>query len=246
MGMTVADSRGNPISTLEQWKPLVSRNLWREGRSAHALADFVLNRGGAGLLESRISSVVSRPVMLEHGIPELAARFDGYSSGPSRLDIGISGQAGPGRSLFVGLEAKVDEKFGSGTVCEKYLEAVRYSELNPRSNAAVRVRELLSRYFADTADPCSSRFSGVGYQLLTSSAGTTAFQAGVSVFYVAVFRTREFDEERGRINQLDYENFVSLAGGRRLAQDDVGCQAHVLFLDGRQLFCIYEYLDAWF
>ena len=243
MQMRVADSKGNPISATEQWRSIVGQDQWREGRSAHALADFILNRSGASLVESRISSVVSLPVRLEHGIPERAARFDRYR-GPARLDIGISGQIGSGDSLFVGLEAKVDERFGSGTVCERYLDAIKYMERNPRSNAPARIRELLSEYFADTDEPCASRFSGVGYQLLTSAAGTVAFSADVSVFYVAVFRTLEFDEDRGKINQSDYENFVRLAHGERLKTDDEGCLTHALTLRGKPLVCIYEYFDV--
>ena len=242
MQMRVADSKGNPISTMEHWRSLVRKDQWREGRSAHALADFMLNNSGASLIESRISSVVSLPVRLEHGIPECAARFDMYR-GSARLDIGISGQIGTGDSLFVGLEAKVNERFGR-TVCGKYLEAIKYMERNPGSNAPARIRELLSGYFADTDEPCVSRFSDIGYQLLTAAAGTVASPAHVSVFYVAVFRTREFDEERGKMNQRDYESFVSLTGGERLQPDDGECPARVLTLKGRQLFCIYEYLDV--
>ena len=41
-----------------------------------------------------------------------------------RLDLGITGRTGSGESLFVGLEAKVDEPFGSETVGERYQKAI--------------------------------------------------------------------------------------------------------------------------
>ena len=176
MALKVHDSKGNDIATLEQWSESVRSSHWRPGRSAYSLADFIMDRNGAAHLESRISSVLSRPVRLERGTPEYAARFDRYR-GPARLDIGISGRAVSGESLFVGVEAKVDESFGSETVCERYRDALQTLSGNPRSKAAERVTGLLSRYFADTDEPCESRFAGVGYQLLTATAGTVSAPA---------------------------------------------------------------------
>ena len=243
MQMNINDSKGNDIKTLEQWSASVSRAHWVEGRSAYALADFILNRNGAAYLESRISSVLSQPVRLEQGAPEYAAKFDRYG-GPARLDIGIAGQTASGESLFVGVEAKVDEPFGSETVCERYQEAVEYLKSNPRSKAAARVEELLSRYLADNDEPCESRFADVGYQLLTASAGTVASDADISVFYVMVFKTRLYNGEKGEENRLDYENFINLVGGECLMRDNEVCLAHDITLDGRRLICIYEYFDV--
>ena len=138
----------------------------------------------------------------------------------------------------MGVEAKVDESFGSETVCERYQDALETLSSNPRSKAAERVTDLLSWYFADTNGPCESRFAGVGYQLLTATAGTVSTPADIALFYVAVFRTREFDEETGRANRLDYGNFIKLAGGECLMEDDEGCLAHELGLDARRLVCI--------
>ena len=243
MQMKVTDSSGNHISTMEQWRPLIRSEHWKKGRSAYSLADFILNRQGAAHMESSISSVLSQPIRLEQGTPEFAARFDGYS-GPARLDIGISGQAGAKQNLFVGVEAKVDEPFGSETVCERYSKAIEYLSSNPRSKAAARVRELVSLYLGDTDEPCESRFADVGYQLLTAAAGTVAQHKDVSVFYVAVFKTGEFDEGKGEENRLDYENFINLAGGERLMQDHEEFLAHEMTLNGRRLICIYEYFNA--
>ena len=55
MQMTINDSHGNAIRTLEKWSASVRRAHWREGRSAYSLADFILNRNGTAHLESRIS-----------------------------------------------------------------------------------------------------------------------------------------------------------------------------------------------
>ena len=241
MNLKVIDSRGNEITNLEQWSRTVKRSHWKPGRSAYSLADFIMSRNGTSHLEARISSVLSRAVTLEQGTPEYAARFDRYG-GPARLDLGISGRTACGDNLFVGLEAKVDEPFGSETVCERWQKATDTLRTKPRSRAAARVRELLSRYFDDDDEPCESRFADVGYQLLTATAGAVAVEADASVLYVAVFRTLDYDEERSRKNRLDYDNFMRVSGGESLVQDGSGFLAHELTLNGRRLVCIYEYL----
>ena len=243
MQMKVTDSSGNHISTMEQWRPLVRPQHWKKGHSAYSLADFILNRQGAAYMASSISSVLSQPIRLEQGTPEYAAKFDRYS-GPARLDIGISGQAGAKQNLFVGVEAKVNEPFGSETVCERYNQAIEYLSSNPRSKAVARVKELLSLYLGDTDEPCESRFAEVGYELLTAAAGTIAQHKDVSVFYVAVFKTGEFDEGKGDENRLDYENFINLAGGERLMRNNEVSLSHEMDLNGRRLICIYEYFNA--
>ena len=243
MPLNVIDSRGNELATLEQWSKTVRRSHWKQGRSSYSLADFILNRKGAAHLESRLSPVLSQPVSLEQGTPEYAARFDRYGR-PARLDLGVTGRTGSGESLFVGLEAKVDEPFGSETVCQRYQEATQTLKSSSRSKAAARVEELLSRYFADDADPCESRFAGVGYQLLTATAGAVAVEADVSVFYVAVFRTLDYDEDQGRKNQVDYDNFMRVSNGECLIKGDTGLLAHQLTLDEKRLVCIHEYFDV--
>ena len=110
MPLKVIDSRGNDITTLEQWSKTVRRSHWKQGRSAFPLADFILNRNRAAHQELRIASILSQPVRLDQATPEYAARFDRHD-GPARLDLGICGRTSSGESVFVGLEAKVDEPY---------------------------------------------------------------------------------------------------------------------------------------
>ena len=114
--MRIISWKGNEISSLENWASLFSESHksrhWKEGRSAYSLSDFIMNHGGGAHLESRISSVLSQPVKLETATPEFLAKFDSYKGNRSNLDLGINGRVGSGASLFVGVEAKVDEEFG--------------------------------------------------------------------------------------------------------------------------------------
>ena len=143
----------------------------------------------------------------------------------------------------MGLDAKVDEPFGSDTVCERYRKAIETLKSNARSKAAARVEELLPRYFDDYDEPCESRFADVGYQLLTGTAGAVVVEADVSVFYVAVFSTRDYHEDKGRKYQFGYDNFIRVSGAECLIKVDTGFLAHALTLDGRRLICIYEYFN---
>ena len=246
--MRVVDSRGRRISSLDEWRSLVfdgtskSRH-WRKGRSAYSLTEFVMDhRKGAAYLERRISSVLARSVKLEVATPEYLAKFDSYPGGPSNLDIGITGHVGcsaPRPRLFVGVEAKVDETFGS-TVDSRYASAVKDMKDGKRTNAPERVKELLSEYFSVSGSPETSRFVGIRYQLLTGTAGTVSASGEVSVFYILVFRTSMYDEEKGLANQRDYERFLEAARARPLMRDGEGFRAEELRLDEKRLVCIYD------
>ena len=192
--MRITGHKGNDIATLDQWRTCVRSEHWKQGRSAYSLADFILNRNGAKILESRVSSALSQPVRLESATPEYRASFDHYRGNPSNLDLGVWGQMGFESTLFVGLEAKVDEPFGDNTVCERYRAAIRELSKNPRSRGGDRIKNLLSLYFSDPSDPCDSRFSQIRYQLLTGTAGTVARQQDLSIFYVLVLSPTWFQQ----------------------------------------------------
>ena len=233
---------------MDDWASLFSsrsmQRQWKEGRSAYSLADFIMNHDGAASLKLHSSSVLSESVTFEHAIPEFEASFDSYQGQPSRLDFGVCGQAGPTQSLFVGVEAKVDEPFGNTTVGQRYGNAVKTRCSGKRTNAPDRVKGLLSRYFSDYDDPRTSKFSGIRYQLLTAAAGTAAVHKDVSVLYVLVFKTRLYDEQKGAENHEDYERFVDCAGGKSIAHDASVSSAHQLMLGGMPLTCIYQYVDV--
>ncbi len=237
--MRITDSKGNVVSTLGQWENCVRPEHWEKCRSAYSLADFIMNRNGAAHLKSRISFVLSQPVTFEVATPEYQARFDSYEGNPSNLDLGITGHIGSRSSLFVGVEAKVDEPFGP-TVIRRYEEAIKTRKNRKSTNADRRVEDLLSHYFSDTDDPCSSRFAGVGYQLLTGTAGTVRVGKDISVFYVLVFKTSKYSEPKGLKNKKVYEEFIQAAGGKPLMQDGKKFRADELTLSGKQLTCIYD------
>ena len=145
-------------------------------------------------------------------------------------------------SLFVGVEAKVDEPFGN-TVKGRYSSAMNRRDARKRTNAPERVKGLLSKYFLVRGSPDSSQFADIRYQLLTGTAGTVAASGEISVFYVLVFRTSMYDERRGLSNLQDYESFAEAARGKLVEREGKSFRADELELVGKRLVCAYGYVD---
>ena len=249
--MKIIDSQGQRITTIDQWRSRFfdgtsKARHWKKGRSAHSLAEFIINaRNGSRYLEEQISTVLSRSVKLEEAKPEYLARFDSYPGNPSNLDLGITGLVGPSGSavsLFVGVEAKVDENFGK-TVGSTFLSAMKRRRAGANTNAPERVKDLLSKYLSCEDQPDSSRFADIRYQLLTGCAGTVATKAEVAVFYVLVFRTPTYDERRSQANLRDYGRFVEAAGGKPLTKVGGFLRADALTLAGKKLVCVYDEME---
>jgi len=239
--MRVEDSEGNLISTMDDWAKLYDTpqqsHQWKKHRSAQSVAEFIINRKGADSIQSRISAVLSQSVSLERATPEVEIRFDKYGRGRVH-DLAIFGQTDSGESLFVGLEAKVDESFGV-YVRDAYLSAKAKQITGTSTKAPERIEELLGLHFSE---PDVSMFD-VRYQLLYATAGTLAAEADISVFYVIVFKTQLYDESIGADNYADYLHFVTSVGGIPIKQDNKEALAHELTLNGKRLVCIYEYFD---
>lgn len=95
-----------PIVSMEDWASLYGtprlRVHWKEGRSAHAIANFMLQRGGAERLRERVAGVIGEQVTFTRAVPEHEIRFDEFGRGRVH-DVGIFGAAASGQSVFVGV-----------------------------------------------------------------------------------------------------------------------------------------------
>lgn len=239
--MRIENSSGREIRTFEDWAALYDtpreRKKWKEHRSAWSVADFVMNRDGVNQLLTRLAGVVGGGVTVDRVVPEFEQRFDRYGQGRVH-DLGIFGHAADGRSVFIGVEAKVDETFG-GTVHDSYLQSKANQITGTSTNAPARIEQLLAMHFAE---PDISMFD-VRYQLLYATAGTLAANADVSVLHVVVFKTPLYDESVGANNYRDYVHFVNKVGGTPLPLDDKGAIAHEITFEDRRLVCVHEYFD---
>lgn len=239
--MQIKDKNDNDITTLELWAKLYDTpqqsHQWVEHRSAYSVAEFILNREGASQLETRVSDALGEQVSFEKAIPEYEVRFDEFGRGRVH-DLGIFGQTESGKSVFVGLEAKVDEPFGA-SVNDAYLKAKARQITGTSTKAPERIEKLLALHFSE---PDPTMFD-VRYQLLYATAGTLAEKADISVLYVAVFKTPLYDEAIGANNYRDYVHFVNKVGAQPIKLGDKGADAHEIHLADRRLVCLHEYFD---
>lgn len=117
--MRIENSSGNEITSLEEWAAIYANpqqsHQWKEHRSAYSVAEFMLNHNGGDAIQSRVSEALGYSVQLDRAIPEYEVRFDQYGRGRVH-DLGVFGHTKTGKSIFVGVEAKVDEPFGASAL----------------------------------------------------------------------------------------------------------------------------------
>lgn len=236
--MKVIDYDKNQINNIKVWeekffKGSQKEKHWKKGRSAYSLADFVMNNNGADVIRDLISKVIGRNVVLEKAIPEWEIRFDEFGHGREH-DLGIWGKVEEtNESLFIGLEAKVDETFGP-SVLDAYVIA-KTKQLNEIStNAPQRVEKLLQRNFK----PVKLEHWNIRYQLLYATVGTISENADISVLLVIVFKTDKYDELIGKDNYKDYVKFLKAIKAEKISNDK-HIEAHKIGVDDKTLYSIY-------
>ena len=239
--MRIETSQGLEIRSLNDWKKLYETpkliKHWKEHRSAYSVADFVLNRNGGVQLQDRVSNALHREVTFDRAIPEYEIRFDSYGKGRVH-DLALFGQTSSGESIFVGVEAKVDEPFRE-LVRDAYLGARAKKITGLKTNAPERIEALLQQHFSS---PDVSMFD-VRYQLLYATAGTLAANADLAVLYVIVFKTPLFNESIASENYKDYLNFITKIGGRPIGINSDSVLVHEVFVGGRKLVCLHEHFQ---
>ena len=234
--MKIVTADGKPIRSLSDWSTVHDPKHWVRGRSAYSVADFILNRNGARRLSQRVSEVLGESVTFHKITPEHKVKFDQYRN-PRVHDLGIYGETESGKSLFVGVEAKVDETFGPH-VADVWQRVERIRQGDKRTNLPERISELCDR-FQDGPGICE--YDEVRYQLMYAAAGTVEAGADVSVLYIAVFVTDDYDPAKGEANFQDYQTFLNRAGAS--VNGDRAPESHTLNLSGKTLTTIYEYFD---
>lgn len=235
--MIIQTSDGKPLRSLADWQAVHDPKQWKPGRSAHAIADFIVNRDGALVLSRRVSAVLGERVAFREITPELEIRFDRYGKGRFH-DLGIRGETESGKTLFVGVEAKVDESFGAH-VADEWRNAQRILQRGERTRRPDRITELCARFqngggIAPTDE--------IRYQLMHGAAGTVDAGADLSVLYIAVFATDDYDPNKSESNRQDYQAFITRAGGTAIPNPYA--ESHNLNIGGKPLTAIYETFNS--
>ncbi|RCW31373.1 DUF6946 family protein [Marinilabilia salmonicolor] len=225
--------KGIPVSTLDEWQNTIFIGQkaihWKKGRSAHALGYFIINKNGESFIKDLLVTTINEEVLLEVAYPEYQVRFDEYGHGREH-DLGIYGETQSGRTIFVGVEAKVDETFGD-TIQKRYLSE-KAKELNEeKTNAPKRIEELLQFNF----NQISRSDFDLRYQLLHTTAGTLAADADIHVLLVLVFKTEDYDKIIGKANYEDFLKFVERTGARK-----IGHNTYSFIRERKSLTVIYK------
>jgi len=239
--MRIEDSRGNQIKNFADWSKLYDTHQasrqWKKGRSAYSAAEFIINRDGASVIQNSVAEAICEPLKIERVVPEYEVRFDKFGRGRIH-DIALFGTTDRDKTVFVGVEAKVDETFGA-LVKDSYLSSKAKQITGTSTNAPKRIEKLLAMHFHD---PDPSMFD-IRYQLLYATAGTIAAGADISVLFVAVFQTALYNKSIAAENYRDYMQFMEKIGASSLKLPSKKVQGHEISLQGKRLICLHEYFE---
>ena len=184
------------------------RAEWREGRSAECLAEDFMGENATGketMIEMVRLCLNSHNISLEKACIEHASKFDEYKR-PRMQDLAIWGRSDK-KNIFIGIEAKVDEKFGSKSLSEqrKYV-----NNLKTKTDAGNRLDKLIK----DFLNGKEKENKSLRYQLLYYLAGSIREPNTDVIFLpVIVYKTRAlkfklYSEKLGDKNYNDYVNFM--------------------------------------
>ena len=241
--MKIRSGTEKEIATLSDWE-----EWFKSERAPRAVEGgpecliphrFHYQQGRSSHLEGVLAQALGTRLLLETGTPEFGAKFDSYRN-PAQLDLGIWGHTAEGKSIFVGVEPKVDEPFDNKTVEAYYRAAVIDRNMGRVARAPERIMGLVSLYAPGPIDEGLRHIGPVRYQLLTGMAGTIAAGKEVSVFLVLVFRTSLYNGAKGEDNRRDYSEFIERVEGTPISGVPGGVIAHELAVGGRPLICIYQ------
>ncbi|MBD0403701.1 hypothetical protein [Flammeovirga sp. EKP202] len=243
--MIYQDQQGNIISSLNEWRDAffsgMKKKHWKEGRSAFEIANYLIHKNGEDKIKEIIKEIVNDEVTLKVGKPEFNVKFDNLGKGREH-DVGIFAETAQKKSIFIGIESKVDETFNN-TISEVYLKA-KTRELNgEKTGAATRVESLLKKNFKVV----KPKHFDLRYQLLYSTVGTLEAKeketyCDISVLFIIVFKTSLYNDVIGKRSHQDYKNFINTLDNSLLSSTP-NYEIHKMNIDDRTLYSVYLNVD---
>jgi len=233
----IQDKDGKAIKTMVDWSNCLREEHWKEGRSAYSIAEYILNLNGFDKIRQRLEEIYKQDIYFQKAVPEVVITFDKYGKGRVH-DLVIEGVTQSDSTLFVGVEAKVDESFGN-MIADVYLDAKARQIGNKPTKAPERIEDLLSLHFKE---PDRHVFN-LRYQLLYATQGTIAAGADKSVLYILVFKTDLYDDLKGIENFRDYITFLNALNAEELECSRSDSRVHRLSIGDKELISIYEQVD---
>ncbi len=207
------------IRNIEEWKKAFCASYsgkdddyhWQPGRSGERLANDFIESEACG--EETMTKMVSNfmhtnDVSLNEAFIEHGSKFDDYSRRRMQ-DLAIFGSA-KGKSIFIGIEAKVDESFGSYTVSGQRNNVTKMLSDGVNTDAGLRLDKLV----IDFLEGDETKYGRLRYQLLYYLAGSFREAAEVIFMPVIVYKTTgvDYHESKGAANQRAYKRFMENLG----------------------------------
>ena len=207
--------RWKNIKSVEDWiKSFQNSKKNEQGRSALSLAEFCNNDNIEDIFKEIIAPVIdSDNFSLDIAHPEKSSKFDDFSK--QRIhDLGIYGKTSDNKSIFIGVEAKVNETYNS-TLSNIYHHACTNGK---KTNIPNRIRLLINNYF-----PKITTESNVRYQLLYAIAGTLCEKKDYSILVFLTFKTELYLEKSVRRNKKDLQNLLEYVSSEKLSEGYYKC-----------------------
>lgn len=194
---------------------------WEPGRSAEQLSkDFSEGSPSSGELSLRemisffcgSKNIEWGSAYIEHG-----SSFDSHPR-PRMQDLAIKGTV-DGQSFFIGVEAKVNEAFGSKSVAgqKAYVESLIAKGKN--TEAGDRLRDLCNDFLSNVE---AKEYSKIRYQLLYYLAGSFRENADIIFMPVIVYHSDKFDSSMGERNFKAYERFMRILSFEKVSGHSQG------------------------
>lgn len=220
--------KNEEIETYADWERVFKAAKpkdWKEGRSAQSLADFMMRKNGFESLRQYVGEAIQTPkgeIVIEKATIEGRVAIDDYNHSREH-DLAIEARTKSGKAIFIGVEAKVDESFGSKTV-----EQYRKSSIKKNPNSTVPCRiDGLKTYFPENKE---KEFEKLRYQLATATAGTLCAQTAsktdfdVYLFLVLVF-TDNCEAKKREKNKNAFALFLNAIAAQELCKDTYKCES---------------------
>ncbi len=229
---------------------------WEHGKSAASIGEFVFEHDGisriTGIVDRILKYTKDRPAIksFERAVFEHETKFDKLGKGRMH-DLALFGNTNNGKSVFVGVEAKVNEEFDSRDIQSAFISGLLTRANGKSSNLPERVENLikLNNFKPKTNSSCFTKNElNLKYQLLYSTAGTAAEKADICILLVLVFKTSLYNKENGTKNSCDYLAFMDAITSKRISEDmdlrEVEVFADEKIENKKTIYAAYEYIEA--
>lgn len=166
---------------------------WKDGYSAKEFAKFATSKGQLKkLLQSVFEEISFRTDDSFIGVPEAETKLPGEGEGRNHDMLLYN------NDLVIGIEAKVNEKFG---------ETIKKESENITDNKEARIKELKRIVFRN---PDSPDVDELRYQLLTATAGTLleAYRRDKNQCILLVLSFHKHNKEVNSDNKVAFKTFI--------------------------------------